>query len=324
MKAAIKQLVHKLLTKPLFVKSVTPLARLYLRWSPSPAAKQSFWADVVQPFLASRPYKFIASTRFGARMAGSTHEIHQQRIYFFGVWEPSLTRWIGQRLRPGDTFIDVGAHIGYYTLLAASLVTASGRVVAIEASPSIFTALRHNLTRNRVRNVRAVRVAASDRAGVVKIFRGPASNLGATTLVEEQGFELEVQVDAEPLSLVLQPKEMQTARLMKIDVEGAELAVVTGLLPLLPSARSDFELIVEVHPTHLAQQGKHTEQLLNTLSSAGYRAYLLVDLDNESSYLHYPNSRVEHRPIRILGPPFAAELTLGSHLVFSRQDADQL
>ena len=256
-------------------------------------------------------------------MAGCTDEFHQQCVYLFGVWEPTLTRWIAKRLRPGDTFIDVGAHIGYYTLLAASLVAATGRVVAVEPSPSIFRALQKNLSRNRVKNVRAVRVAASDRAGVLKIFRGPSSNLGATTLVEELGFDIEDHVDAQPLSVALRPEEMRNVRLMKIDVEGAELEVLAGLLPLLPLARPDFELIVELHPMQLTQQGKCIEQLLTALPKAGYLPYLLP-VDNYTSYVIYPSSRVDHRPVRLAGPPFAVELAQGSHLLFSRQDADRL
>jgi len=305
-------------------RSVTPLVRSYLRWSPSVRAKQWFWTKIAVPYFVSRPYQFVASTEFGARIAGDTHEIHQQHIYFFGVWEPTLTRWISQRLQPGDTFVDVGAHIGYYALLASTLVAASGRVVAIEASPSIFTALRGNLVRNRASNVRAINVAASDTSGVFKIFRGPKSNLGATTLVAEQGFEVEDHVSAEPLSRILRPEEIQTARLIKIDVEGAELAVVNGLLPSLAAVRPDLELVVEVHPQHLEQQGKKTEQLLNTLSDVGYRAYRLQPDTHESAYMHHRKAPVEHRPVRLPGPPYHDGLTLGTHVVFSRHDSEQL
>src|SRR2546429_7961962 len=95
-------------------------------------------------------------------MAGSTRDILQQYIYYFGVWEPNLTRWIAQRLAPGDTFIDGGANIGYFTLLASKLVRDSGAGVAIEASPATFDALQRNLARNRARNGGAGNAAGSD------------------------------------------------------------------------------------------------------------------------------------------------------------------
>src|SRR5688572_33468442 len=87
-------------------RSVTPLVRAYLRWTPSVQSKQWFWSKIAFPYFAChryQSYRFVASTRFGARIAGNTHEAHQQHIYFFGVWEPTLTRWISERLRPGDT-----------------------------------------------------------------------------------------------------------------------------------------------------------------------------------------------------------------------------
>jgi hypothetical protein len=101
---------------------------------------------------------------------------------------------------------------------------------------------------------------------VLKLFRSHVYNIGLTTVVKEQGFEFECEVDAAPLSAILRPEEMQNARLVKIDVEGAELSDVSGMLPLLCSGRADLEIIVEVHPDHLAQQGKRPEGFLTIFS----------------------------------------------------------
>ena len=299
---------------------LTPLVRAYVRYAPFVAGKRLFWTRVVSPLFAWRPHKFVASTVFGSQLAGDTIDMLQQYIYFFGVWEPDLTRWIARRLAPGDTFIDVGANIGYYSLLASTLVGDCGRVVAIEASPKTFRALQGNLARNFVKNVRAINVAASDWKGTRKLFRGHVYNTGLTTVLEEQGYEFECEVDAAPLSIVIRPEEMQNARLIKIDVEGAELSVVAGMVPLLSSGRGDLEIIVELHPEHLAQQGKRPGDLLRTFSDAGFHAYIL---ENDYSPLRYVSRRIE-KPARIRTSSLSCPLKIGTLLVFSRKDSEFL
>src|SRR5207247_10608255 len=119
---------------------------------------------------------------------------------------------------------DVGANIGYFTLLASKLVGDSGAVVAIEAFPATFDALQRNLARNRARNVRAVNAAASDCNSVVRLFRGPATHIGLTKILVEEGIrrglEFECEVTVAPFTIVLRSGELQLARLLKIEVVG--------------------------------------------------------------------------------------------------------
>ncbi len=297
-----------------------PLVRGYIRHVPITPGKRLFWTTIVDPYYAWHSHKFVARTVFGVKMAGDTVDIIQQYIYYFGVWEPHLTRWIAQRLTPGDTFIDVGANIGYYSLLASTIVGESGAVLAIEASPKNFSALQSNLIRNRVRNVRAVNVAASDSEGVARLFHGPQSNAGLTTILEEQAlkqdFEFESDVTTAPLSVILQPQEIERARLMKIDVEGAEWLVAAGMGPLLGSGRADLEVMIEVNPDLLAQQGKQAEDLLRIFLDAGFHAYAL---ENDYSPLGYLPPHTAKRPER-LRTPIQSE----TDIIFSRQDTEHL
>src|SRR2546426_9903533 len=250
-----------------------PLVRAYIRYAPFVAGKRSLWTRVMDPYFAWHPHQFVASTVFGSTIAGVTTDIIQQYIYYFGLWEPPLTYWIRERLAPGDTFIDVGANIGYFSLLASRLVGESGSVVAIEASPKTFHALKDNLERNTARNVRAVNVAVSHSREVVALFRGPDSNVGETTLLEDLGLEFECEVEAAPLSAILQPVESERARLIKIDVEGAEWCVAEGIGPILSSGRADLEIVVEVHPELLVRQEKRPEDILRVFREAGFYAY---------------------------------------------------
>jgi FkbM family methyltransferase len=292
------------------------LVRAYLRHSPFAAGKVIFWSRVVDPYLAWHSYPFVASTVFGARMAGDTQDMLQQHIYYFGVWEPDLTRYVAKCLTPGDAFVDVGANVGYYSLLASKLVGDSGKVIAIEALPSTFDTLQGNLTRNRASNVRAVNVAASDSAEAVSIFTGPKFNIGETTVVERPGFTRVGSVEAAPLSAILDPREARSARLIKVDVEGAELTVIRGMDSLFDSCRSDLEVIVEIHPRELAQQGLRPEDVLDLLLKAGFHPYELVNDYSVSSCVGRSRPCV---PVRVRGRIRAETL-----VVFSRRDAEAL
>ena len=73
----------------------------------------------MDPYLIWESHPFVAKTIFGMQITGDAKDIIQQYVYYFGVWEPHITSWISSSLRPGDGFIDVGANIGYYSLLAS-------------------------------------------------------------------------------------------------------------------------------------------------------------------------------------------------------------
>jgi FkbM family methyltransferase len=265
-----------------------PLLRAYLRYFPLRLGKKSVWTNLVEPHLAWEQYRFTARTVFGSWMAGQTDEILGQYVYYFGVWEPRITHWVERRLKTGDTFIDVGANTGYYSLLASRRVGNGGRVVAIEASPRTFMELNNNLNLNRVNNVRALNVAVSDHAGTVALYGGPSSHRGLTTLNPHQGLPFECEVPAAPLADLLRPEEIQGARLIKIDIEGAELEVARGMAPLLAQGRADLEILLETHPFHLAKLGKQADDLLQIFQEAGFHGYRIENDYSPLSYLDSP------------------------------------
>jgi FkbM family methyltransferase len=293
-----------------------PLVRAYVRYAPVVAGKEWFWYRVAAPYFAWSPHEFVVSTLAAGKIGGNTSDIIAQYIYYFGVWEPHLTRWIARRLSPGDTFIDVGANIGYFSLLASTLVGPSGSVVAIEASPKIFRALRENAARNRATNIRTLNVATSDRAGSLRLFRGPPGNAGMTTTLEEAGLELECEVEAAPLDALVRPEERRRARVINIDVEGAETAVVEGMASLLRSGRPDLEAIVEVHPKLLALRGRRSEDVVRMFGREGFHAY---GLEKDYGLVSPLVSPTERRPRRLRGP-IRSEIDI----VFSREDAESL
>jgi FkbM family methyltransferase len=231
-----------------------------------------------------RPHRSIVRTKFGAKMDVTLPDTVAGTIYATRAWEPCITEYISRGLKPGDTFVDVGANIGYYSLLASKIVGPTGSVVAIEASPMIFGRLRRNLEINDSSNVRAINVAASDRKGTLTTYLADAINLGHSTTVAElaarEGQQQEAQVPADTIEHLV-GRSLFTARFIKIDVEGAELSVLTPLFPSLGKFSERTEWLLELSPGFSAGGQSDVTRIFDTFRAAGYRAYRIP---NEYKY----------------------------------------
>jgi FkbM family methyltransferase len=259
-------------------------------------------------------------TFWGSRLEARLPDMIQMYVYLFGVWEPDITSFVRDRLGPGDTFIDVGANVGYHALLAARQVGPDGRVVAIEASPTICRWLQGNLARNgNADAVRTVNMAVSDAPGTVHIHRGPACNIGLTTTLESRGFAAEAKVAAAPLADLLEPKEIATARLVKIDVEGGEDRVLAGMGGFLEKCPEGVEILLELSPEWWPDPHQTAQQILAPLFEAGFHAYRI---DNNLWPWRYLWPREIRRPRRVREP--LVKRVKRIDLVLSRADREEL
>ena len=226
--------------------------------------------------LAAGPLRVQATTRWGTRFACALPDFIQTYLYLFGVWEPDVTAFIRRRLTGGDTFVDVGANIGYHALLAAHVLSGKGRVVAIEASPAIFGLLEANLAANGMAKagvVRTVNKAAGETAATLRVYHGPVQNIGLSTTVGGRGFAQEAEVAAAPLADLLEPDEIATTRLVKIDVEGAEDAVLRGMKQFLEACPPDVEIVLELSPRWWEDRRQTPRQVLQPLLDKGFHVY---------------------------------------------------
>ena len=95
----------------------------------------------------------VCDLYFGAKISLDLGDFLQRYIYFFGFWEPNISCAVTDILKPGDVFVDIGAHVGYDTLLAASVVGRSGSVYSFEADPNTYASLAANINMNKLTNV---------------------------------------------------------------------------------------------------------------------------------------------------------------------------
>ena len=187
-----------------------------------------------------------------------------------GTWEPTETSVLRAQLRPGDTYVDVGAYIGYYTVIASKLVGQSGRVIAFEPDPRNFALLKRNVETNGCTNVILEQLALSDRPGSIKLFLHDVSK-GSHSIVEFAGAAGTVEVEAVPLDDYLAEWERQID-VVKIDTEGAEAIILDGMRGTFKRYRN-ARLLMEFYPYKLRRSGREAESLLEELRSLGFRFY---------------------------------------------------
>jgi len=189
-------------------------------------------------------------------------------------YEPHLTSCLQVLLRPGDSFCDVGAHIGYISCFAAGLVAESGRVVAIEADPRLYAQLKKNL--EPFSWAISFHHAVWDENRTITFSRTPdelESGWGTVADVRDILTAEHVSVPAATLDSVFFSLPSPAVTAIKIDAEGSEPHVLAGAAHLLESARP--AILLEVNSVLLSAAGSSCERLGDTLLHARFRLFQL-------------------------------------------------
>ena len=173
-----------------------------------------------------------------------------------------------ERLRAGDVVVDVGANAGLYSVLAARRVSPGGRVFAFEPSADEFARLAWALSANRVENVMASNIALADRAGFSRFLPAPPRHTGLHRLGAD-GDTTTHRVWAERGDVAVQLGHEERIALLKIDVEGSELAVLRGFQALLEATRIE-RLVIEISDAFLRRYGASAAELYAYLAALGY------------------------------------------------------
>jgi FkbM family methyltransferase len=166
------------------------------------------------------------------------------RSFLYGTWEPKVTRAVTATAKPGMTVIDIGAHVGYYSLLFAKCVGPSGRVFSFEPLPENFALLRKNIQLNELQNVQTFPQAVFSSTKEVSITVPDESpNSGDGSVVYNRGIK-RVRVPTITLDSFCTAAGIQP-NILKIDVEGAEYEVLMGAREIIAQFRP--ELLIELH-----------------------------------------------------------------------------
>jgi FkbM family methyltransferase len=185
-----------------------------------------------------------------------------------GRFDRELSGWLTAFLQPGMNVIDIGAHIGYFVLMAARRVGPAGRIWAFEPAPENFRLLVRNIDLNRYTNVIAVPKAICNRSGTVSFFLSDTGS-GSHSLHADEWTRHEVSVAATTLDEFLEGEGWPHVDLVKMDIQGAEKAALDGGQRFLARNRP-LIMILEFWPDGLRAAGADPEELLVWLADLGF------------------------------------------------------
>lgn len=210
----------------------------------------------------------------GWRYTCDLRDLIAREVFFTGAYGPQETALLRAVLRPGGTFVDVGANWGYFTLLAAHLVGPEGRVVAMEPDPRLHALLAGNVAANGLARVDAVAAAASDADGNVELsgHDPEGGNWGVSSIVANVGGAKTFSVAARRIDGVLDERGIGRVDLLKMDIEGAEEMALAGMRDGLRAGRYR-RVLVELHPTLAPAGAALPARVREAFEGAGYRGW---------------------------------------------------
>lgn len=188
-----------------------------------------------------------------------------------GIWEAFETSLFCTICNPGDIVIDVGANIGWYTIIASRLVGRQGKVIAFEPEPSNFEILQRNVERSALSNVVTYNYALADIPGNQELYLSD-DNLGDHRLFKGDEVRDKVNTKVSTLDHVIKRHDMFPT-ILKSDTQGSEALILQGGQEVLFGSGQRPTLLIEFWPYGLFESNSDPIAMANMLCSLGYRIF---------------------------------------------------
>jgi len=246
--------------------------------------------------------------RINKNLAPATAEVHGYTMYLDkgdsmglslnGVYEPEETALVKKYIKPGFIILDLGANIGYYSLLFSKLVGPDGKVFAFEPDPMSFRLLQQNIEKNNCSNIHAFQKAVSNKNSKAVLHRDRFNNLDHRIIESDQECT-NLDIEVVRLDDFLTPYFNGAVNLVKMDIQGAEGMAFEGMEKLL--AKSEQLIIfTEYWPMNLEKTDVGAKAYLMKLDQMGFLIYDLNEVDGslkevtvEDLLSEYPINNIE-------------------------------
>jgi FkbM family methyltransferase len=195
--------------------------------------------------------------------------IHFAKLAKEGNYEPLTTEVIKKEVKRGNTILDIGANIGYFTLIFARLVGKEGKVFAFEPETNNFTFLKKNIRRKRLQNVTLIQKAVSNETGKARLYLC-AYNVGNRMICNSGEGRMYIEVETVRLDEYF--KNYGNIDFIKMDIQGAEWIALEGMLNLLRKNKN-LKIIIEFTPDNLKKFGVEPQELPKLLLEHGFKLY---------------------------------------------------
>lgn len=229
---------------------------------------------------------------------GNPNEEHILSFLRGGMsYEPDVTKILQKILEPGDVFIDVGANVGYFTVLGSTLVGPEGKVFAFEPDPKNIDRIKFHCANNKCDNVQIISRPASHSVEDVKFYFNKSSSGGNALWNPGEYFgdpdfnDGYTVMKSTTLSDEFATQGIEKIKLVKIDTEGAEYSILKGAKDWLTGQSIPF-IIAELNGFGLNKLDTSVEEFIEFMYSKGYLAFLLY-LDGRSPQFICPGVNIQ-------------------------------
>ena len=209
-------------------------------------------------------------------------------LSIFKIYEPNQTEIVKKYVHEGDIVIDVGAHVGYYTLLMAQLVGKNGKVYSFEPDPVNFQLLKKSVEINGFENVVLIQKAVSNITDKVKLFLGD-NDSAINRIYDAKLGDAKESIDVESIRIDEYFKENdELVNFIKIDSEGSEVKIINGMKQFL-SRNQELVMMTEFFPFLIKKSGDEPNQYLKSLEKSGFSLYNILDKNEKTNKINSEN-----------------------------------
>jgi FkbM family methyltransferase len=237
-----------------------------------PSAKYLFFRHIFR-----REFLIAKESRYGSQLKFKTEDAVGRHIFKNSDYEKDLSDFICRHVlfEEGDIALDIGANIGWYSLLLNNLMPEKCQILAFEPDPLNYELLLFNLKLNNASKVLAINCALSEKDEVKKLYRYSSRNLGRHSLLDINEGEY-IEVRAFSLDNYIQNNKIGFGRVKfaKMDIEGYEYFALSGALKVLDNVNC---LISEFVPARIKSGGIDPMLLIQLLIGRGFKPNLIKD-----------------------------------------------
>ncbi len=242
--------------------------------------------------IADKAYKKRLYNNFYMLLNPTEHI--QQQLFWYGCYEKELGDLLKKMLRANDVFIDIGANIGYFSLLSAN-ISPSVKVISFEPVKALFEKLNENISINDNKNILTINAAIGEVNEQRELFLSDTDNLGMSSFQQPENYSgRKEKVQVMVFDDWFKTSGLTKIDLIKLDIEGSELAALKGMSAVLEKQKPS--LIVEINPETLSLFSLTPLDIYNYLNQFNFDRFLI----SENGRLEHLNSNEINQTVNVL------------------------